>query len=177
MSGGAVAKLLAEKRVIVVCGAGGVGKTTTSASLALAAARAGRRVLVITIDPSKRLAETLGVSAQQSEPTELSPERQRAVGIEAPGSLAAWMLDPQEVSDRTVRRLSTNPAAAEALQALIVAGYIEDFAAEAAIAALVDAGLISELALAEAERTALLAEQDAEEAVSAINAALEETAA
>ena len=68
-------------------------------------------------------------------------------------------------------------AAAEALQALIVAGYIEDFAAEAALAALAEAGLISELALAEAERTALLAEQEAEEAVAAINAAVEETSA
>ena len=103
----ALSQLLAEKRVIVVCGAGGVGKTTTSASLALAAARAGRRVLVITIDPSKRLAQTLGVSPNDPEPRALPPERQRAVGIEAPGSLTAWMLDPQAVSDRTVRSLAT----------------------------------------------------------------------
>ena len=53
--------LLRDKRVLVCCGAGGVGKTTTSASLALAAARSGQRVLVITIDPSRRLAETMGV--------------------------------------------------------------------------------------------------------------------
>ena len=81
MSNDAIAALLQDKRVVVVCGAGGVGKTTTSASLALAAARAGRRVLVITIDPSKRLAQTLGVSPNSPEPTALSPERMAAVGI------------------------------------------------------------------------------------------------
>ncbi|MDJ0869591.1 MAG: ArsA-related P-loop ATPase [Myxococcota bacterium] len=115
MSARRLARLLAEKRVVVVCGAGGVGKTTTSASLALAAARAGRRVLVITIDPSKRLAQTLGVSPHELEPHPLPAERQRAVGIEPPGGLSAWMLDPQAVSDRTVRRLSADAAAAERL--------------------------------------------------------------
>mgnify|MGYP001816568492 CR=1 FL=1 len=104
-----------EKKVIVVCGAGGVGKTTTSASLALAAARAGRRVLVITIDPSKRLAQTLGVSPNEREPTPLPIDRQEAVGIAAPGSLSAWMLDPQAVSDRTVRRLSADALSADRL--------------------------------------------------------------
>jgi anion-transporting ArsA/GET3 family ATPase len=115
MSVDALSQLLAEKRVIVVCGAGGVGKTTTCASLALAAARAGRRVLVITIDPSKRLAQTLGVSPNDLEPRALPPERQRAVGIEAPGSLTAWMLDPQAVSDQTVRKLSQDPAKTDLL--------------------------------------------------------------
>lgn len=115
MSAGSLARLLAEKRVLVVCGAGGVGKTTTAASLALAAARAGRRVLVITIDPSKRLAQTLGVSPHELEPHALPAERQHRVGIEPPGNLSAWMLDPQAVSDRTVRLVSKNAETAEAL--------------------------------------------------------------
>jgi len=115
MSETALARLLTEKRVVVVCGAGGVGKTTTSASLALAAARAGRRVLVITIDPSKRLAQTLGVSPHDPEPAALALERQEAVGIAAPGNLSAWMLDPQSVSDQTVRRMSKDAAAADLL--------------------------------------------------------------
>ena len=108
-------EILQEKRVIVVCGAGGVGKTTTSASLALTAARAGRRVLVITIDPSKRLAQTLGVSAHAPEPTPLSTERLAAVGVSGSGSLSAWMLDPQAVSDATVRRLFPDPEVAKRL--------------------------------------------------------------
>lgn len=112
---GPVAKLLADKRVVVVCGAGGVGKTTTSASLALAAARAGKRVLVITIDPSKRLAQTLGVSPNEPHPNALPVARQRSVGIEGEGSLSAWMLDPQAVSDQTVRRVSNDAAAADLL--------------------------------------------------------------
>ncbi|MDJ0848801.1 MAG: ArsA-related P-loop ATPase [Myxococcota bacterium] len=115
MSPSTIARLLAEKRVLVVCGAGGVGKTTTSASLALAAARGGRRVLVITIDPSKRLAQTLGVSPHDPEPAELPTDRQRAVGVDTPGSLSAWMLDPQAVSDRTVRKMSKDAATAEML--------------------------------------------------------------
>ncbi len=101
-----VSEVLAQKRVIVCCGAGGVGKTTVSASLALAAARAGRRVLVVTIDPSRRLAETLGVSRNLPEPAALPAERLAAAGVHPPGSLSAWMLDPQLVSDRVVRGFS-----------------------------------------------------------------------
>lgn len=108
-------ELLDDKRIVVVCGAGGVGKTTTSASLALAAARAGRRVLVITIDPSKRLAETLAVSSEASEPAELTGERHAAVGIESPGRLSAWMLDPRAVADRMVLRVVPDEAAARQL--------------------------------------------------------------
>src|SRR4051812_19495420 len=90
-----IARLVADKRVLVCCGAGGVGKTTTSASIALAAARAGQRVVVITIDPSRRLAETMGISANAPAPVELSASRLRALGVEAPGSLSAWILNPQ----------------------------------------------------------------------------------
>lgn len=101
-----VAELLAQKRLIVTCGAGGVGKTTVSAALALGAARSGRRVLVVTIDPSKRLAETLGVRPDLPAPVELDAARLAALGVEPPGSLSAWMLDPKRVSDRVVQRFS-----------------------------------------------------------------------
>lgn len=111
---GPVARMLAEKRVIVSCGAGGVGKTTVSASLALAAARAGRRVLVVTIDPSKRLAETLGVERNPPHPVELPAERLAAAGITA-GRLSAWMLDPKLVSDRVVNDFAKSPEDARRL--------------------------------------------------------------
>ena len=52
-----------DTRIIVCCGSGGVGKTTTSAALALAAAEAGRQVVVLTIDPARRLAQSLGWSS------------------------------------------------------------------------------------------------------------------
>ena len=100
-----IERILLEKRVIVCCGAGGVGKTTTAAALALAAARKGRRVLVLTIDPSRRLAETLGVSRNPKEPVKLPEDRMKAAEITAPASLEAWMLDAKLVADEAVRRL------------------------------------------------------------------------
>jgi anion-transporting ArsA/GET3 family ATPase len=115
MSAMTISRLIREKRVVVCCGAGGVGKTTVSAAMALAAARAGRRVLVITIDPSRRLAETLGVDRDLVEAVALSPERARAVGIEEPGRLSTWMLDPQRISNRVVKRLSSDPAKVQTL--------------------------------------------------------------
>ena len=99
-------ELLENMRVIVCCGAGGVGKTSVAASLALAGAKLGKRVLVLTIDPSKRLAETLGVSRYQEEPVAIDAQRLAEAGGEVPGSLSAWMLDPQTVSDAVVRRLA-----------------------------------------------------------------------
>jgi len=109
----AISTLLNEKKVIVCCGAGGVGKTTVSAALALAAARAGRRVLVVTIDPSKRLAETLGVRRNASEPIQLPADRLEAAGVK--GDLWAWMLDPKQVSDDVVNAFSKNEAQAKRL--------------------------------------------------------------
>ncbi len=132
-----IAKLLNSKRVIVCCGAGGVGKTTVSAALALAAARQGRSVLVVTIDPSKRLAETLGVDRNQTDPAPISQDRLDSAGIT--GQLSAWMLDPQLVADRVVKTFSDNPGeAAQLLQNRIyknvtamVAGMQEYTAVEA----------------------------------------------
>jgi anion-transporting ArsA/GET3 family ATPase len=108
-----VGELLRTRRIIVCCGAGGVGKTTTAAALSLAAARAGRRVLVLTIDPSRRLAETLGVSRNPPEPVAVPAERQRLAGIAPPATLEAWMLDHKLVADSAVRRLTRTPEEAE----------------------------------------------------------------
>ena len=108
-----IGELIRNRKVIVCCGAGGVGKTTTAAALALAAARAGRRVLVLTIDPSRRLAETLGVSRNPPTPVAVPADRQAAAGIHAPASLDAWMLDPKLVADESVRRLTKTPEDAE----------------------------------------------------------------
>lgn len=105
-------ELLTSKRVVICCGAGGVGKTTTAAALAVAEAVRGRRVLVLTIDPSRRLAEALGVDRNTPEPVAVD-----LAGLEARGSLQAWMLDPRQVSDATMRRLVKDPAEAERLMA------------------------------------------------------------
>ena len=110
-----LSELARDNRVIVCCGAGGVGKTTTAASLGVAAARLGRRVLVLTIDPSRRLAEALGVSRNPPEPVALPRDRQTAAGIQPPGSLEAWMLDPILVTDNAVRRFAKTEESAQAI--------------------------------------------------------------
>ncbi len=108
-------ELVRTKRILVCCGAGGVGKTTTATALAIAAARAGRRVLALTVDPSKRLSDTLGVAQNLEAPAPPPADRLAAAGISAPGSLEAWMLDPKLIADRLVRRFSRGEAEAERL--------------------------------------------------------------
>ena len=106
---GPMAEMIRTKKIIVVCGAGGVGKTTTATGIALAAAQQGRRVLALTVDPSKRLAQTLGVARNLSDPTSIPADRLEMAGIQPPGGLEAWMLDPKLVADRLVYRLSKDP--------------------------------------------------------------------
>ena len=95
-------------RILVCCGAGGVGKTTTSAALALAAAEAGRTVVVLTIDPARRLAQSLGLEELDNEP--------RRVDVPgAPGELHAMMLDMKRTFDDVVVAHSTPERAQQIL--------------------------------------------------------------
>ncbi|MDP7111619.1 MAG: ArsA-related P-loop ATPase, partial [Myxococcota bacterium] len=103
-----VAELITGSRIVVCCGAGGVGKTTVATGLALAAARRGRRVLALTVDPSRRLAETLGVRRNLPAPVPVPYERLAAAGVPEPVELDTWMLDPQLVADRVVRRFASS---------------------------------------------------------------------
>ena len=93
-----VAALLADPHtsVVVCCGAGGVGKTTTAAALALRAAEQGRRTVVLTIDPARRLAQALGVQdlTNTPQPVDLGPD--------VPGELHAMMLDMRRTFDDMV---------------------------------------------------------------------------
>ncbi|MFB1480651.1 ArsA family ATPase [Corallococcus sp. RDP092CA] len=131
--------LLRDKRILVLCGAGGVGKTTTAAALGVAAARAGRKVLVLTIDPARRLAEAMGLKENGAEPTPVPPERLYADGPRGEGRLDVWMLEPRIVFERMVRRLSATESAARAVLehrlyrflSELVAGVQEYAAAEA----------------------------------------------
>ena len=106
----AVDTLLATSRVIVCAGSGGVGKTTTSAALAVRAAQAGRRVAVVTIDPAKRLADALGIAGQLSN----DPKR---ISLDAPGELWAMMLDTRTTFDALITRYSPDAEQAERITA------------------------------------------------------------
>jgi anion-transporting ArsA/GET3 family ATPase len=95
--------LVERGHVIVCCGTGGVGKTTAAAVFALAAARRGRDAIVVTIDPAKRLADTLGLAALGDTAHEI-PRDRWAGGSTAPGRLSALMLDTRATFDGLVRR-------------------------------------------------------------------------
>jgi anion-transporting ArsA/GET3 family ATPase len=88
-----------DAHILVTTGAGGVGKTTTAAALGLAAARAGRRTLVLTIDPARRLAQAMGLEGLSDEPTQVD-----VPGAPQGGELWAMMLDMQTTFDRLIDR-------------------------------------------------------------------------
>jgi anion-transporting ArsA/GET3 family ATPase len=103
-----LARALAERRVVIVCGAGGVGKTTAAAALAVHAAVQGRRVLVCTIDPSRRLATSLGLQKLPDKPRRLDLS-QAAPG--AAGEAWAMTLDTKRTFDALVERHAGSEAA------------------------------------------------------------------
>ncbi|MBX3227239.1 MAG: ArsA family ATPase [Labilithrix sp.] len=107
--------LVDQRRVIITAGAGGVGKTTTAAALGVAAAQRGKRVLCLTIDPAKRLAESLGIGEMTSEAVTVDPARFERAGIPMKGSLTAMMLDTKRTFDELVTKYSSSPEKAEKL--------------------------------------------------------------
>lgn len=129
MSARSLHPLLLDKRVLVLCGAGGVGKTTTAAALGVAAARAGRRVLVLTIDPARRLAEAMGLPENGPEPTPVPAERLFADGPPGPGQLDVWMLEPGIVFERMIHRLAPTPEAARAIIGHRIYGSLSEMVA------------------------------------------------
>jgi anion-transporting ArsA/GET3 family ATPase len=107
-----LATLTAERSILVCCGSGGVGKTTAAAALAMAGAMAGRNAVVVTIDPAKRLADTLGIGALANEPTAI-PGPWEAGG----GRLSALMLDTKGTFDALVVKHAGGPVQAERILA------------------------------------------------------------
>lgn len=96
-------RVIDESSIIICCGSGGVGKTTAAAAIGIAAAQSGRRVVVVTIDPAKRLADALGLDV------ELGNDPHRIVSAQTdPGELWAMMLDTQETFNQVVRTHSAN---------------------------------------------------------------------
>ena len=103
----ALTSLVTDRSVIVCCGSGGVGKTTVSATFAVAAARAGRRACVVTVDPARRLADSLGVQSLANTPTEVAGDW--------PGHLHALMLDTKGTFDDLIHTYAHTPEQAEGI--------------------------------------------------------------
>ncbi|MFD9000894.1 ArsA family ATPase [Streptomyces sp. NPDC059582] len=95
-------------RIVVCCGSGGVGKTTTAAALGLRAAERGRKVVVLTIDPARRLAQSMGIDSLDNTP-------RRVKGVEGSGELHAMMLDMKRTFDEVVEAHADRERAATIL--------------------------------------------------------------
>lgn len=121
--------VLKSKKIVISCGTGGVGKTTFSAALAFRAALLGKKALVITIDPAKRLGTSLGLEGLCDEPTDITPrlnlalEKLRQAGslprefpLQSGGTLHAIIPDTLKTFDQLVSELSPNAAVAERLR-------------------------------------------------------------
>src|SRR6476659_9818100 len=96
--------ILDGKGICVCAGSGGVGKTTTSAAIATGMAARGLKVCVLTIDPAKRLADSLGLKELGNEARRVEPQLLEHQGVEMQGELWAMMLDAKATFDELVAR-------------------------------------------------------------------------
>jgi anion-transporting ArsA/GET3 family ATPase len=123
-SASGLSERLRGKQVVVCVGAGGVGKTTTSAALALGLALRGQKVAVVTIDPARRLASALGLAELPSEPQRIEPALFAEQGIAIEGELWAMMLDAKRTFDELIARLAPDERAREEILANPVYGEL-----------------------------------------------------
>jgi anion-transporting ArsA/GET3 family ATPase len=107
--------IIGTKRIVICVGPGGVGKTSVAAAIAMQAARLGRRTLVCTIDPAKRLASSLGLPCLDHEERRVPGEKVAPVGRPARGELYAMMLDQKRAMDEFVARRVPSPEKRQAI--------------------------------------------------------------
>ncbi len=105
-------RLFEDKRIVITCGAGGVGKTTSAAAIACRAAQTGRKVAVLTVDPARRLASSLGMREFQQDGSVVEIPGEN--GEEA-SRMDAMMLDVRSTYDRLVQRYATSPEQVEGI--------------------------------------------------------------
>lgn len=108
-----IAEIVATKEIVVCAGSGGVGKTTAAAAIALRAALEGKKAAVLTIDPAKRLATSLGLKTLSNEPSKVATRKLVSAGLEPDGELHALMLDTKTTFDKVVLRYAPTPAQAQ----------------------------------------------------------------
>ena len=108
-----IEEMLDKKKIIVCAGPGGVGKTTIAASIALRAAEHGKKTAVLTIDPARRLAQSLGLHELSNQPRKVNRRKFTAAGLEPRGELYAMMLDTKTTFDELVLHHAPTPEQAE----------------------------------------------------------------
>ena len=123
-SSGGLGPLLDDRRVILCVGCGGVGKTTTTAALGLAAARRGKRVLCLTIDPARRLSQSLGIEEMKTEAQSIHPSVFAEAGVDVRGSMTVMMLDTKSTFDSLVEQLSPTPEQRDRILGNVLYKYI-----------------------------------------------------
>jgi len=110
-----IERLIERKEIVICAGAGGVGKTTTSAAIAMGMAAQGKKVVVLTIDPAKRLANSLGLRALGNEARKVHPDRFAEHGLEMQGELWAMMLDPKRTFDELIEKHAKDESTRDAV--------------------------------------------------------------
>ncbi len=112
-----MAERMAGKRICICTGPGGVGKTTTAAAVAIGLAAHGQRVAVVTIDPARRLASSLGLEQLGNEPRLVEPAHFAGHGIDLRGELWAMTLDAKRTFDELIGLLAPDAATREEILA------------------------------------------------------------
>jgi anion-transporting ArsA/GET3 family ATPase len=117
-------RLLDTRRVILVVGCGGVGKTTTTAALGLAAARRGKRVLCLTIDPARRLSQSLGLEEMTTAAQHVDPSLFERAGVSVTGSMTVMMLDTKSTFDNLIAQLAPTPEKRDSILDNVLYKYV-----------------------------------------------------
>ncbi len=117
-------QLIDSRRVLLCVGCGGVGKTTTCAAIGLAAAQRGKRVLCLTIDPSQRLAQSLGLERINTEAQQIDPQVLADAGLDVSGSLTVMMLDTKRTFDALIETLAPTAEKRDAILGNVIYHYI-----------------------------------------------------
>jgi len=124
--------ILQRRRVLVCAGPGGVGKTTTAAALAVLGARSGRRVAALTVDPARRLADSLGIRDPGARAQELDPRVWQAPGQPGSGGrLSVMMMDTKRTFDELIERHASSPEARDRILNNRLYGYVSSHLAGA----------------------------------------------
>ncbi len=97
-----LAKEIQNKKILLLCGTGGIGKTSISSAIALSLASSGKRVGLITIDPAKRLATAMGLNELTSEPKKINKHLESALKRKIPGALYATAFDSQKTLEKFI---------------------------------------------------------------------------